>query len=166
MGEDKALLRFKNSTLVEYQFNKLKTIFNEVYISTKEDKFNFKAPLLLDNSEVYSPLVAFNSIFKEINQEIFILSVDTPFIDEKIVKEIYKKREFYATIAKTESQIHPLCGFYSPKIVPFIEKKLRENNHKLKSLLKEFKVKEIEFQDEKSFLNINYQKDYIEALKR
>jgi len=48
MGRDKALLPFGGyDTLTEYQYRRLSKIFNRVYISTKNDKFNFNGQFLI-----------------------------------------------------------------------------------------------------------------------
>mgnify|MGYP003441403126 FL=1 len=42
MGEDKSLLPFSSSnSLIEFQFNRLKPHFKDIYISSKNDKFDF-----------------------------------------------------------------------------------------------------------------------------
>ncbi|MCF6173461.1 MAG: NTP transferase domain-containing protein [Campylobacteraceae bacterium] len=49
MGRDKALLQFGwYDTLVEYQYRKLEAIFDKVYISSKEDKFDFDVDIIYD----------------------------------------------------------------------------------------------------------------------
>ncbi|HGZ69822.1 MAG TPA: molybdenum cofactor guanylyltransferase, partial [Nitratifractor sp.] len=65
MGSDKALLPFGGyPTLAEYQYRRLSILFENVYISTKEDKFDFEAPLILDKEKSSSPLLAAASIFE------------------------------------------------------------------------------------------------------
>jgi len=49
MGKDKALLPFADcNTLSEFQYNKLTSLFDKVYISSKEDKFDFEATVITD----------------------------------------------------------------------------------------------------------------------
>ena len=84
MGKDKALLPFgKYESLTYYQYTKLQKLFDTVYISTKEKKFDFEANFIYDNYNESSPLAAILSIFESIKVEsIFILSVgvkDNPF---------------------------------------------------------------------------------------
>ncbi|WP_228135503.1 NTP transferase domain-containing protein [Halarcobacter anaerophilus] len=70
MGEDKALLPFSNSdTLSQYQYEKYKPFFKKVYISSKTNKFDFDANLILDKSNIYSPIVALKSIFESLKDE-------------------------------------------------------------------------------------------------
>ncbi|HHO65163.1 MAG TPA: molybdenum cofactor guanylyltransferase, partial [Epsilonproteobacteria bacterium] len=81
MQEDKALLPFGGyPTLAAYQHDRLKSMFQTVYLSGKSDKFNIDAPVLLDSSDIYSPMVGLYSVLTQIKSEAFILSVDSPFV--------------------------------------------------------------------------------------
>jgi len=91
MGEDKALLPFENyNTLSEFQYQKLKQWFNEVYISSKTNKFPFPAKVIKDNYSESSPLIGLISVFEQLESEaVFILSVDAPLINKKVVKKLW-----------------------------------------------------------------------------
>ena len=94
MGEDKALLPFGNhKTLTAYQYEKLKKVFHTVSISAKENKFDFNCPIITDIYEESSPLVGILSIFETMKEidEVFILSVDAPFVDDAIIAKIMEK---------------------------------------------------------------------------
>ena len=84
MGEDKSLLPFSSSnSLIEFQFNRLKPYFKDIYISSKNDKFDFlkdKSKLILDkNQDIYSPILALQTILEKFDK-VFIITVDTPFV--------------------------------------------------------------------------------------
>lgn len=167
MGKDKATLFFKNQTLIEYQYKRLKKIFQKVYISTKYKKFDFEAPLIVDNSEIFAPIVAFENIFKKFDT-FFAISVDTPFIDEEIIKKLIdsyqKNKNAHAVIAKTDFE-HPLIGIYQNSIFENIKKEIENKNFKLRYILKISNTVFVEFKDSKKFFNINYPDDYKIAIK-
>ncbi len=171
MGRDKALLPFANySTLSEFQHNKLDSIFDKVYISSKKDKFGFTSKVIIDRYEESSPLIGIISIFETLEvDEVFILSVDAPFVDEKVIEELldYKNHEekFDAIIAKSPNGIEPLCGIYRRSILPLAKKYLKEDNHKLNHLLKMAHTQFISFEDNTPFININHPHEYENALK-
>ena len=168
MGKDKSLLPFKESSLAKFQYDRLKKIFSKVYISTKTEKFDFKASLIFDKSKIYAPTVAFETIFEKF-EEFFAISVDTPFIDkkiiEKIINEAQKNKNFDAVIAKTDFP-HPLIGVYRKSILPNILNEIKKENYKLNYILKISKTLFVDFDEEESFFNINYIKDYEKALKK
>ncbi|NVJ54439.1 MAG: molybdenum cofactor guanylyltransferase MobA [Campylobacteraceae bacterium] len=170
MGEDKSLLPFSTSTtLTQYQYEKLKKLFKNVYLSSKIDKFDFisKEELLLDESKVYSPIAALQSIFEKLNtNKIFIITVDTPLVKLESIKKIIKESNNYdITVAKT-SRVHNLCGvFEKDKLQPLVEKMLKEDFHKVGFLLKELSTNYVEFLDEDEFINLNERDEYQRALR-
>jgi len=170
MGRDKALLPFANeSSLAQYQYKRLNTLFNKVYLSAKRDKFDFDCEVIEDIYEEASPLVALISIFETLKvEEVFVLSVDTPFIDEKVIHSLFEACEADrdSVVAKNVNRLQPLCAVYHKSILPLLSKHYKENNHKLHDLLKKAKTKIVHFDDDKAFMNLNYFKEYEKALKR
>lgn len=166
MGSDKALLPFgEYSTLSEFQYRKLVEIFDVVYLSAKEDKFPFSTPLIRDKNEISAPLIALESIFSSLDTEaFFVLSVDTPLIDNNIVIQLieaYKANPTVdAIVAKTIGGIHPLCAIYKRALYPVIKKAVEEKNYKLISLLEEVNTYYHFFEEEQAFLNLNHKETY------
>lgn len=170
MGEDKALLPFGSyKTLAEFQYNKLQKHFKNVYISTKEDKFDFDAPLLYDMHKDSSPLVAILSIFEVLKiDSIFILSVDVPFVSQEVIDKIIQedKDKYDVLIAQSPSGIQPLCGLYKKSILLQANKQYKKRNHKLKDLLSCVNVCHVFFEVDEPFANINHPIDYKDALEK
>ena len=170
MGENKALLPFCNhSSLAGYQYNRLSKIFNQVYISTKSNNFNFNPKIVKDRYEVYSPLVALLSIFESLNrEEIFILAVDMPFVNEMIIKTLYGVLTSQDDIAVAISPkgIEPLCGVYrSQRVIMEAKRILKQNNHRVTTLLYNSNTKYVRFKSENDFLNLNTPSDYQKAIR-
>ena len=171
MGEDKSLLPFGGySTLGEYQYRRLKEIFDKVYISTKSQKFDFEAPLILDRYPQSSPLVGLISLFETISdKECFILSVDAPFVDKTVIEKLYEKSyagNWDAIIAQSPEGTQPLCGIYRKSILPYAKIQLAEDNHRLGALLKTANSLLVPFDEELSFENLNHPHEYREAVRR
>ena len=166
MGEDKSLLPFKNSTLIEYQYKKLSKIFKKVYLSSKTNKFDFNCDIIYDkNISVSSPMVALESILESIDNKVFIIGVDIPFVKEDtILKLIENSTNFDIVIAKDINHTHNLCGVYSKSILPIIRENLKNNNHKINNLLKN-SSKIINFTDQDQFLNLNNKQQYQKAIE-
>jgi molybdopterin-guanine dinucleotide biosynthesis protein A len=178
MGEDKALLPFAGKpTLTQYQYERLQKLFQNVYISCKDaSKFDFltesKDAIFIEdiNTEnIYAPTTGFVTIFNRLHvNEIFVLSVDTPFIGEIEISKIleHKDQGFDAIIAKTPHSLHPLCGLYNRSLHVAFSNMLQTNQHKLTQLLHMSKTLFIEFEDESNFLNLNHPSEYEEAVLR
>ncbi|HEC45645.1 MAG TPA: molybdenum cofactor guanylyltransferase MobA [Epsilonproteobacteria bacterium] len=168
MGKDKALLPFADcNTLSEFQYNKLTALFDTVYISSKEEKFDFDAKVITDRYEESSPLVGIISIFETLEEdEVFILSVDAPFVNKEVIEKLLNHEEkFDAIIAKSTSGTQPLCGVYRRSILPLAQKHLKEGNHRLNNLLKEADTQFVSFEDNTPFTNLNHPHEYENALK-
>jgi len=170
MKQDKALLPFGGEpTLAQFQHKRLKKLFNHVYISSKSNKFNFEAKIIEDNYCDSSPLVALISVFETLDvNEVFILSVDAPFVTQEIIEKLYDQANSNAdvVVAHSKEGIEPLCAIYRRSCLPLAKKALNKNRHGLQRLFRELKVQEVAFDDEQSFMNLNYPQDYSEALLR
>jgi len=171
MGEDKSLLPFgSQKTLTQYQYIRLSKIFKNVYISSKDKtKFNFEAPFIEDIKvdSIYAPTVGFVSIFEKLKDErIFILSVDSPFVEKDEIDKILSNDslDMDATIAKTKFGIQPMCGIYHRSLEPKFLNMLKTDNHKLGFLLKSSNTTFVEFKNEEPFLNLNHPHEYQKAL--
>lgn len=169
MGEDKSLLPFSTSkTLIQYQYDRLKPYFRNIYISSKVDKFDFleKNFLILDeNKDIFSPILALDTIFKKFeNQKIFIITVDTPLVSiDSISKLIDASINYDICIAQTE-KIHNLCGVFSSNISLTIKTMIENDIHKIAYLINKNKNKILKFPNNSEFLNINNKEEYEESL--
>ncbi|MEA3417868.1 MAG: molybdenum cofactor guanylyltransferase MobA [Campylobacterota bacterium] len=170
MGRDKSLMPFGGyTTLSEYQYQRLCKFFEKVYMSTKEEKFNFEAMLIRDIYPESSPLVGLISIFETIPEdECFILSVDAPFVNEEVIEKLYKESTdpaLDAIIAQSPGGTQPLCGIYRRSIIPLAKEFINKNNHKLNALLRLSKSHFVNFPNEDPFVNLNHPHEYQAAVK-
>jgi len=170
MGEDKSLLPFSNSnSLTQYQYDKLKSNFEEVYISSKIDKFDFlknkEKYLILDKGEIFSPIVALQTILQTIKAEkVFIITVDTPLVSIDSINElINSSNESEICVAQT-LKTHNLCGVFSTSLVKFINEMLITDIHKVNYLLKNNNTKYLDFPNDDEFINLNNKDEYKRAL--
>jgi len=170
MGEDKSLLPFSNAnSLTQYQYNKLKPHFNEIYLSSKVDKFDFDFNkdkyLILDKGDVFSPLIALETIFKTIkSSKVFIITVDTPLVTiESISRLINESINSDICVAQTQ-RTHNLCGVFSTNLLDEVKQMLSKDIHKIGYLLKNNKTKYIDFINEDEFINLNNKDEYNKAM--
>jgi molybdopterin-guanine dinucleotide biosynthesis protein A len=171
MGEDKSLLPFSSyDSIIEYQYERLKPYFKDLYISSKVDKFDFEFNknkyLLLDNSETYSPIIALQTIFNKLeNENIFIITVDNPLISIESIRElIIESINSDICVAKTE-RIHNLCGVFNNSSRNKISDMLKLDIHKVGYLLKNSITKYVQFDNDDEFINLNEKPEYEKALK-
>ena len=170
MGRDKSLLPFAGyESLSLYQQSRFLPYFKTVYISSKTDKFDFDANVILDRYEVSSPLVGIVSVFETLAtvEKVFILSVDAPFVSMEIIDRLYDAAEGYdAVIAKTKSGRQPLCGLYKRSVLSSAKDNLEKNDHRIGNLLEKVNTKVVFFEEDGAFANLNHPHEYEEALHR
>lgn len=173
MGEDKTLLPFgEYNSLIQFQYNRISSFFSHVFLSTKNHKFDFikeNNPSILydNNNDMYSPLIALKSILEQINNDkIFILTVDTPFVEiSTLIKLIEESENYEITVASFEDKVQNLCGVFSQSLLEKIEDMLNNDIHKIGFLLKKSETKIIDFMAEEEFINLNTKSEYYRALE-
>ena len=137
-------------------------------LSSKTDKFDFidKNSLILDeNKDIYSPILALDTIFNKFqNEKIFLITVDTPLVTIESISELINESKNYdICIAQTE-KTHNLCGVFSSNISLSIKNMIKNDIHKINFLIKNNNYKIINFPNNKEFININNQNEYQESL--
>ena len=169
MGEDKALLPFAGyPTLTEFQLDKLSSLFDEVYISAKENKFDFNCRVIRDNYPENSPLVGLISVFETLDaEEVFVLSVDAPFVAKETIEKLLEQNEngLDVIVAQSPSGVQPLCGLYKRSILPLAYRQLEKKNHRLGDLLQLANTRFVAFDEDTPFTNLNRPEEYQQALK-
>ncbi len=167
MQTDKALLPFgAYNSLAEYQYRRLSSLFEKVYLSAKENKFDFEVEIISDVHNDASPLVALVSIFETLDiDEVFVLSVDAPFVNKEVIKRLYEAKalDVDVVIAKSLKGVEPLCAIYHRSFLAKAKQALEANRHRLQSLLDSLKVKQVMIEEERFFMNLNYPQEYEEA---
>jgi len=171
MGEDKALLPFGGfGSLAEYQYRRLKGLFPRVYLSAKEGKFSFDAPLLKDRSGEYSPLIALESILEGLeDEEIFVLGVDMPLLSLRQIQALLSfarsHPEAPAVACAGPGGAEPLCALYRRRILPLLKELLSEDTHRLRELLRRAGAPLLSVADPAELANLNRPEEYREAFR-
>lgn len=171
MGEDKSLLPFGVfDSLAQYQYERLKPYFQEIYISCKNpEKYSFKAEFIEDEHEDFHPFNGILSAFSWTGLPyLFFIPVDTPLLSIGSIQKIFAQLDcsVNGVIATENGKNHGLIGVYSSSIIPKIEKLMSEDDHKIEDLLQVANFNYAEFEESGEFMNLNSQKEYQEALIR
>ena len=170
MGEDKALMPFgEYSTMTEYQYRRLKKIFKNVYISAKENKFDFEADIIVDKYQDSSPMVAIASIVEELDEDFFLISVDMPLLSREAIEQLlltYKTKPNYDLyILESQNGVEPTAAIYTQELLVSIKKQLSNNIHQLNYLVKKSNIISIKWNILEEFINVNDKTQYKSAKK-
>lgn len=173
MGTDKALLPFGSSaTLAAYQFHRLAPLFEHTYLSVRDTRPYLRDfPVIADPDSAHyaAPTAGFIAVFSTLGAErIFVLSVDTPFIDADVISALVDadRPDLDAVVARTSEGIHPLCGIYHRSLEKHFRAMHRTGRHRLGELLKNTETAYVDFEDDTLFTNLNDPQSYQAALQR
>lgn len=144
MGKNKAFLPWHNTTVIEFLYNNLKTIFEEVYVVTKNrDLFSsMNLKVVYDRHLDYSAIVGIYAALTHSNKShIFIKACDNPVFFESLIYDMYKRLSDYdVVIPKTDDGFHPLFGFYSKKCLDCISNMISNHNYRIINLYEKVKT--------------------------
>lgn len=167
MGKDKAMLGVNSLSMLEFQYQRLEKIFQNVYISSKDNRFNTSHPIIYDEGQNYAPCFGLLSIIDRLKEPFFVLPVDMPFVSEKAIEKIVNTYSsgLDACVGVLNEQIEPLIGIYAPSIRGKIHAAIHYHEYKLLHIIESSKVLFVDFYNEDEFMNLNTPQDYERAME-
>ncbi len=162
MGEDKGLVSYRGLALVEYSIFVLKELTDRIFLSTANPAYQkFGYPLIPD---IVGPIGPMGGIFSCMStlkvSDYFVLSCDIPNVTTDLARKLLGFANFYdvSVPLSEDNKVHPLFGYYSDRVMPYMKKQIDKKNFKMTDLLN--KVKTNYFSISSDVLkNINFQKD-------
>lgn len=165
LGQDKTQIDFAKQPLSQWVFERLKTMFEKVYISTKQkEKFTFDAPFLVEQSPIYTPLAGMINAFQTLNaQEIIFVSVDCPFITRQSLANI-ANAESEIAYAQSPDQAHYLISKWQKCMLEPLIWAFESKAYSLHRIVESHQHQAIPASEKECF-NINTMQNYHDALK-
>lgn len=172
IGENKALLKVQNKTLIELIVDKLSTISPKIYIVTHDkNEYSFLKnveiiedyPVIKDEKSVTSDNSAFslldfssydkprnilNAIYTGVDQSEydynFVCACDVPNLNISLIKYMYSLKSQYDIVIPTiENKPVTLHTFYRKNNLPVMKKVLDKGNKQVKRIFRDLNVKYI-----------------------
>ena len=173
MGMDKGLLKVNDRYLVEYVIDHLKHCVRNVIICSNNPEYKQfgleVVPDILPNEGPAGGI--YTALSHASTSKIFVISCDTPFIDEKLINEIISKAHTAdITVPVVNGWMEPLAGVYSVSCLPVWRDLVDKGIFKLQTLIEQFNYRLLDFKsdletDDISFMNINTLEDLDIAKK-
>jgi len=186
MGQNKSLLKLGEKTVIERVAELMKGLFAKVALSANEKScYEFLClEIIEDIYKDIGPLGGIHSALMNSHTENnFVISCDIPLMTKEMIEFIVNYlTDKLITVAKADGFVQQLCGVYSKKCLPKIEKILIDNLNSIGSsegekckckvlqLVKETPAEiidvEKEFPNYKAgvFLNMNNPNDYQKVM--
>lgn len=140
LGQDKVLLAWEESTLLENALGKLRAVCNDVYLCTNREELNVYAPVLADVAgtgaeTTIGPLGGMVAAleFSETDWNVF-LPVDLPLLPVAVPAEMLERAlagTGVAWIPYLEGRPQPLCAVVHRGMLPGLRRALAEGKYKV-----------------------------------
>jgi molybdopterin-guanine dinucleotide biosynthesis protein A len=86
----------------------------------------------------------------------FFLSCDMPLVDERLVDFLFSQRAGADIVVPVHhDEMEPLCGLYSRRIIPLLERKIREEDYSMRHLIRFARSRLLETGPELDFYSCN-----------
>lgn len=184
MGGNKALLIWKEQTLLEYLAKLLaaEPDFSQVLVSVAAaDGYEEIRQRWQEDTELafvedlhrgYGPLEGLYRLLAHAKEEwVFVTATDMPFVNARFLRRMLKQpREgVSAVIPWAAGRVHPLCGLYKKTALPALERLFERDEHRVRALLEEIPVRYVDLPKpgiQASVLeNVNTPEEYEKAKK-
>lgn len=164
LGANKALVPLNDKPLISYILDVVEYIFDDIVVVSRDELgLSTKASIVLDKSDVYSPISGVLEGIKHIsNFSFFLVACDMPFIDMAVVRELLAKHDDSrdCTVAKSSKGLEPLCAVYKNKLF-----ESAEPTQSIQSLITKSSFMPVDVPDEFVF-NVNTPEELEEAERR
>jgi molybdopterin-guanine dinucleotide biosynthesis protein A len=175
IGENKSLLRFGDSYLLDVIIQKTISAIDDAYLITNASFRceGFSLPFITDIYAHKGPLGGIFTALSRIDAPfVFITAGDMPFIEPGLIRYMvgHMSSEHDAIVPLHNGHREPLFAVYSQKARPAIEDAIKEGTVSVHQLLSQLSVIGVDEQVSRSFgehvfFNINTPSDYEEALR-
>ena len=178
-GKGKYNQKFKNNTLLEQVYERIKSQFSYIAVNVKNKETIVKLDLevIYDKfSKNIGPLAGIHTSLcqgNNINGEdgyVCIVPVDTPFLPKDLGKRLYLnmlKNNSDVVFAKSANRVHPTIGLWKNNLKKKLELDINKGVRKIDAFTVNFKVSYEEWGIKKydPFFNINNHEDLNVAKK-
>lgn len=167
MGFDKAMLPWKDTVLLEYQYQRLMLcgLFEHVFIVSKHRRDgSWGDNIILDELPLSSPLVGLKAALTHSPcTHSFVISVDCPFVSYELINKLLSVMGNVDGACAFFKQLHPLIAVYHKHALKGIETMLAQNVLRLQAMKHFCSLVSIQAQEIET-MNCNTHKDYAQAI--
>jgi len=174
MGVDKAFLTVAGIPMIERVLQALGPVVNRIIIVTNspERYHAYHARVITDKLDQRGPLTGiYSGLCSSESEYNVVVACDMPFLNAGLLSYLMDLAPGYDAVVPVFGELtEPLHAVYSKKLLPVIEKRIREDERRMQGIFGRANVryvteKEISRFDpeRRSFINLNTQEQYKEA---
>lgn len=170
---DKAFLKIKGKYFIEHILDRVNGFADILVVSNNPEKYE-KIPVRVVEDEIKGagPLGGiYTGLFHSTQEEILVISCDTPLLDKKFIEYMGKlKGDYDAVIPLHGGRREPLCALYTREVTERARALLDEKRYKVAGVFSEERTLRLDMEKilsedeiEESFSNFNYIEEFKEA---
>lgn len=171
-GKNKALLELNEQTFFEHLQNILEDFEEKIVSANETDWITADGyTVLTDENRGCGPIEGLRRALTYCKSDaLFVTACDTPFLTKDFVNALVQAAKGHEVLICRDSKggIHPLCGVYSKKCLPVIEKMIRNGDYRVRKIAEQtehaiFNMERTAF-DSSILTNINTLNDFEDCL--
>jgi molybdenum cofactor guanylyltransferase len=177
MGEDKALLAWGPSTLLDHTLGRLRAVCAEVRILSgpRPRYLDRGVPVIVDLADDAGPLAGIEAALASPGVTVgLFLGVDLPFVPSELLAGLLAQAEDVdAAVPVVGGRPEPLCAVYAASCLPAVRAALREGERRMTSFWPRVRVRQVPEEEiarfgapADLFANVNTPNDYRQARQR
>ncbi len=147
MGQDKAVLPWKEQTLLDSTITTIRSVISQyVLLGNQTYPSTYHSVQLPDIPYCSGPLAGILSAFRWQPQTAWLfVACDMPLLNPETIHWLIQQRTpgYWAFVPKTIDQPHPLCAIYEPQFKKILEQAQNQKQFSLQKLLSHPKVKQL-----------------------
>ena len=165
MGVDKGFILWKNKPFISYIADAMKPLVGNIVIVSDNEQYNsFGFSRIKDVISDKGPLSGlYSGLLSSKTRWNLVLSCDVPLVNTTLLELLVKNcdTENDIVLFKVDDRQMPLVALYKKDCIKKCNSLFSTNQWSLRSLLSEFRVREIELKESQKHLvvNINYPED-------
>lgn len=172
MGQDKAMLSFRQQPLIHSVIATLQPLFAATLVSVREPRAEIRLPQVCDSQREGGPLLGLIEGLAAIQTDwAFVVGCDMPFVSPALVERLAARRGTqHAVIAVVDGCVQPLAGFYARSSLAFLRAHLALGNRNLLGALRSMEVSCVDEDDlrkvdpsMRSFFDLDTPQDLLRA---
>ena len=156
MGSDKGLMEFAGKPMIEHSILALKPLCSSIQIITNNSEYcDLGYPVHHDLIEDKGPLAGICTALSLSKTRLnLIVTCDSPFITSALLSHLIEQAEdFDAVVPFFDDRVYPLTAVYATSCYTALNKRLIENELKVKDALNFIHTKQIELTENLPFFN-------------
>lgn len=160
MGKDKSTIIWKNDSLLNHQYQLIKSVCKEAYLSINSSQISKVSPdypCIVDEYDEIGPIGGIFTCLNNLKSDLLVIPIDMPLLSKDLLLELCQSS--MSSCFKTNNQLEPFPSYWSIKTLDTINESINSSNFSISNVMKEAGFSQISTHHKSQFANMNYPQD-------